>query len=113
MDIPKGTSISEIAQIMYNSGLVNNPKVFEYYIDFSGYGSKMQAGVYTLNKTMTMQAIMEQLAEGAGAAAVTDFMIIEGSSITVTAEKLLADGVISSTNDFLNAAKNIEEFKKL
>lgn len=110
VDIPKGTSVSSITEILYGQGLINNPKVFEYYIDFSGYGKKMQAGVYSFNKTMTMEEIMINLSEGAGAMLVTDFMIIEGSSISTTTKKLLSDGVITDANAFLTAAKNIEEF---
>ena len=110
INIPTGTSVSSIAQIMYDYGLVNNATVFEYYIDFSGYGRKMQAGDYTLNKTMSMQDIMVELAEGPGPIQVTDFLIIEGSSIKVTAQKLLDDGVISDVDTFMQAASNVEEF---
>ncbi len=110
VEIPKYTSVSSIADILYENGLVNNSTVFKYYIDFSGYGKRMQAGTYTMNKTMTMQEIMELLAEGTGPLQVTEFLIIEGSSITVTAEKLLNDGVIDDVNTFLTAASNIEEY---
>lgn len=110
IEIPKGTSVSSIAQIMFENRMVNNAKVFEYYIDFSGYGKKMQAGTYTMDRTMTMQEVMEQLAEGTGPIQVTEFLIIEGSSIATTADKLLADGVISDLDTFLNAASNIEEY---
>lgn len=110
IEIPRNTPVSRIAEIMYENGLVSNAQVFEYYIDFSGYGKKMQAGTYTMDKTMTMQEIMEQLAEGTGPIQVTEFLIIEGSSITTTANKLLSDGVIIDVNAFLNAASNIEEY---
>lgn len=110
IEIPRNTPVSQIAEIMYENGLVSNAQVFEYYIDFSGYGKKMQAGTYTMDRTMTMQEIMEQLAEGTGPILVTEFLIIEGSSITTTANKLLSDGVISDVNAFFNAASNIEEY---
>ena len=110
IEIPKGTSVSSIAQIMFDNGLVNDAKVFEYYIDFSGYGKKMQAGTYTMDKTMSMQEIMIQLAEGTGPIHVTEFLIIEGSSISTTADKLLADGVINDIDTFIAAASNIEEY---
>lgn len=110
IEIPKGTSVSTIAQMMFDNGLVNNAKVFEYYIDFSGYGKKMQAGTYSINKTMTMQEIMELLAEGTGPIQVTEFLIIEGSSVSTTANKLLADDVINDVDAFLNAVSNIEEY---
>lgn len=108
--IPTGTPASEIAKIMFDNGLVSNATVFEYYIDFSGYVKKMQAGTYTFNKTMSMQEIMLQLAEGTGPRLVTEFLIIEGSSITTTAEKLLSDGVITDKDAFLQAAANIHEY---
>ncbi|MEX1376369.1 MAG: endolytic transglycosylase MltG [Eubacteriales bacterium] len=111
IEIPKGTSVSSITEILYNNGLISNAKVFEYYIDFSGYGKKMQAGTYTMNKTMTMQEIMMQLAEGTGPMQVTEFLIIEGSSIKTTAAKLLNDGVIEDVDAFLQAVSNIDEYK--
>ncbi|MBN2880079.1 MAG: endolytic transglycosylase MltG [Clostridia bacterium] len=110
IEIPKGTAVSSIAQILHENGLVNNAKVFEYYIDFSGYSKKMQAGEYIFNKTMSMQEIMEMLAEGNGPMQVTEFLIIEGSSITVTAQKLLSDGVISDVDAFLAAASDVNEY---
>ena len=110
VDIPSGTAVSSIAQILYDNGLVNNAKVFEYYIDFSGYSKKMQAGQYTFNKTMSMQEIMMQLADGTGPLSITEFLIIEGSSIKITADKLLSDGVIDSVDTFLATASNIDEY---
>ena len=110
IDIPKGTTVSSIAEILYQNGLVNNATVFEYYIDFSGYGKKMQAGTYTFNKTMTMQELMVQLAEGTGPVQVTEFLIIEGSSIKTTAQKLLSDEVITDVDTFLQAASDVDEY---
>ena len=110
VDIPKGTAVSQIAEMLYENGLISNAKVFEYYIDFSGYTKKMQAGEYTFNKTMTMQEIMLQLAEGTGPLSVTDFLIIEGSSITATAQKLLSDGVITDVSTFLQAASDTDQY---
>ncbi len=110
VEIPSGTAVSEIAEILYENGLVSNAKVFEYYIDFSGYTKKMQAGEYTFNKTMTMQELMIQLSEGTGPLSVTDFLIIEGSSIKTTAEKLLSDGVITGVDSFLAAASDTEAY---
>ena len=111
VEIPKGTSVSSITEILYNNGLISNAKVFEYYIDFSGYGKKMQAGTYTMNKTMTMNEIMIQLAEGTGPLQVTEFLIIEGSSVKTTASKMLSDGAIDDIDAFLAAVENVDEYK--
>ena len=110
VEIPKGTAVSQIAEILYEKDLINNAKVFEYYIDFSGYTKKMQAGEYIFNKTMTMQEIMLQLAEGNGPLVVTDFLIIEGSSATVTAQKLFNDGVITDVDSFLQAISATDQY---
>lgn len=109
--IERGTSTAKIAQILHAYGIISNPDVFEYYVDFSGYNNKMQAGTYVFNKTMTMEDVMQKLADGSGQAHVMDFMIIEGSSIDVTAEKLLQDGAIESVDDFLELCKTGEEFR--
>ncbi len=108
--IESRSSVAKIAKTLETYDLVRNATVFEYYIDFSGYGSKMKAGTYVFNKQMTMKEIMEKLAKGDGKAHVTKFTIIEGSNIDEIAAKLKKDGIIKDTKEFLELLKTGKDF---
>jgi UPF0755 protein len=75
--IPKGMSLNRIAMLLEEKQLVRNAKVFKYLVDFSGYGSRIKAGDYILDGSMTMQQIMDKLAAGEHAQPVTTFIITD------------------------------------
>jgi len=110
IEIPKGSSVSEIAEILEGNNLIRNADVFEYYIDFSGYRSKVKFGSYIFNKQMTMQDIANRLSKGTDAATVTTFTVIEGLNIEQAAEKLLQDGIIPNKDHFLELCRTGTEF---
>ena len=110
VDIPRGSSISTIGAALEEAGVVRNGKVFKYYIEFSGYASKMKAGSYVFNATMTMQEIMEKLAKGDGRGNVTSFIVIEGMTIDEMAASLYKQGVISSVPDFQKLCEDADKF---
>jgi UPF0755 protein len=86
--VAKGMSLNKISLLLEQKLIVRSAKVFKYMVDFSGYGSKIKAGHYVLDGSMTMQQIMEKLAQGEAAMAVTTFTIPEGSTIEQTAALL-------------------------
>lgn len=108
--IKRGSSVKKIAQTLEDYNLVKNSTVFEYYIDFSGYGNKMRAGTYVFNKHMGMKDIMEKLAKGDGRSIVTTFTIIEGSTVEDMANTLVKNNIISSKDKFLKLAKEGKDF---
>lgn len=108
--IKRGSSVKKIAQTLEDYNLVKNSTVFEYYIDFSGYGNKMRAGTYVFNKQMGMKDIMEKLAKGDGRSIVTTFTIIEGSTVEDMANTLVKNNIISSKDKFLKLAKEGKDF---
>ena len=68
--IPKSSSASTIARILYNArgqdeeGLIPNTAVFKVYVDFVGKANKMQAGTYILSRNMTMKQIVDIICAG-------------------------------------------------
>ncbi len=108
--VARGSSVGAITKTLEAYNLVRNSTVFEYYIDFSGYGSKMKAGTYVFNKQMSMQEIMDKLSKGDGRSVVTTFTIIEGLTIEDMAESLVKQNIISDKEDFLSLAKDGKEF---
>jgi UPF0755 protein len=108
--IAKGMSLNKIALLLEGKNLVRNAKVFKYLVDFSGYDSRIQAGDYILDGSMTMQQIMEKLAQGEHAAPVTTFTITEGSTIEQAAAQLQKQKIIADTKKFLDLCKTGKDF---
>ncbi|SFA55737.1 UPF0755 protein [Anoxybacillus pushchinoensis] len=63
VDIPIGSSIYTIANILEKNGIVKDATIFRYYVKFKNH-TDFQAGRYTLTKAMTLGEIAEQLKTG-------------------------------------------------
>jgi UPF0755 protein len=108
--VSKGMSLNKIAVLLEGKKLVRSAQVFKYLVDFSGYGSKIKAGYYVLDGKMTMQQIMEKLAQGQEAQQVTTFTIPEGSTIEQIAALLQSQKIIPNTKKFLDLCKTGKDF---
>ncbi len=104
--IAKGASLSRVAANLEAQGLVHNSTVFKFYADFLGYGQKIQAGDYALKKSMSMADIAQQLTTGDGNPLTRNITIIPGWTIEDIAAKLVADGVLTSADEFLAICKS-------
>ena len=56
--VSSGASLSRVAGDLEKAGLIANHSVFRYYADLLGYSQKIQAGDYTLNRSMDMRQIL-------------------------------------------------------
>lgn len=110
--IAKGMSLNKISLLLEEKKLVRSGKVFKYLVDFSGYGSKIKAGYYVLDGSMTMQQIMDKLAKGREAMQVTTFTIPEGSTVEQAAAQLQSQKIIKNTKKFLELCKTGKNFTK-
>src|SRR5699024_6742904 len=63
IEIPLGSSTSNIATILKENDLIKNERVFQFYVKFKNY-SDFQAGEYILNQSMTMDDIANNLQTG-------------------------------------------------
>jgi UPF0755 protein len=109
--VESGQSLSRVATNLEKAELVRSKTVFKYYCDFAGMGQKIQSGTYTLNQSMTMQEIADQLTKGDGNPLVRTITYIPGWTIEEFAAKLVSDGVLSDSTEFLNLCKTGEQFK--
>jgi UPF0755 protein len=112
VDIEPRSSVSTIARILEENGIIRSKSVFKYYVDLMGYGSKLKAGTYILNRQMTLYEIMEKLAKGEGKARVMKFLVIEGMAIEAMAESLLQQKAIDSKEKFLDLCRDGDSFVK-
>lgn len=63
VEIPIGSSVNGISQILEDNGIIKNAKVFKYYVKFKNESGFM-AGEYTLSPSMTISSIINNLKTG-------------------------------------------------
>ncbi|WP_181350574.1 endolytic transglycosylase MltG [Thalassobacillus sp. CUG 92003] len=63
VEIPLGSSTSEIASILKENGIINNELIFRFYTKFKNV-TGFQAGEYDFTKAMTIDEILQSLKTG-------------------------------------------------
>lgn len=110
VEIPQGSTVTRIADILYDNNLIKNKGLFKIFIDFSGKGRKLQAGRYKLSKSMTMEQIMNSLLTGGTRIPNIKVTIQEGLTVKQIADKLVNTYNLPFTEqEFLEAAR-VENF---
>ena len=93
--IEKSSSVSSIAQTLYEKGLIRNKTVFQFLVAFYNQGSSLKAGDYAFSKTMTPRE---------------RFTVAEGTTVKEEAAKMASEKIFESEEAFLNLAKSGEGF---
>lgn len=63
VEIPIGSGLTSISEMLEQKGLIRNAKIFKYYAKFNNE-SQFQAGSYGLTKAMTLDELIESLKTG-------------------------------------------------
>ena len=108
--VESGQSLTRVANNLEAAGLIRNRTVFKYYCDFAGLGQKIQAGSYLLTPSMTMTEIADQLTRGDGNPIVRNITLIPGWTLENFAAKLVEDGVLADSAEFLELCRTGEKF---
>jgi len=108
--VESGQSLTRVANNLEAAGLIRNRTVFKYYCDFAGMGQKIQSGSYLLTPAMTMTQIAEQLTMGDGNPIVRNITLIPGWTLEEFAAKLVSDGVLPDSAEFLSLCRTGEQF---
>ena len=103
--VESGQSLTRVANNLEAAGLIRNRTVFKYYCDFAGMGQKIQSGSYLLTPSMTMSEIAQQLTTGDGNPIVRNITLIPGWTIEDFAAKLVEDGVLADSTEFLTLCR--------
>ncbi|MBQ3156817.1 MAG: endolytic transglycosylase MltG [Clostridia bacterium] len=103
--VESGQSLTRVANNLEAAGLIRNRTVFKYYCDFAGMGQKIQSGTYLLTPSMTMGQIAEQLTMGDGNPIVRNITLIPGWTIEEFAAKLVEDGALTDSAEFLELCR--------
>jgi UPF0755 protein len=87
IEIVKGTTTADIAELLANSGIVGNPAMFRLELRADEDTRPLRAGIYDLETGMPYAAVVERLREGPPVAYFT-FAVPEGWTIAQIAARL-------------------------
>src|SRR5699024_8586823 len=63
VDIPMGSTTSDIAEILEENGVIKDSRVFRFYLKFNNE-SDFQAGEYTFTPSLSINEVIEALKSG-------------------------------------------------
>lgn len=89
VDIPMDSSTADIAEILYNEGIISNVDLFRFFSKFKGSDGTYIAGTHTLSPKMDYNTLIEVLQEEAENQRETaDVVFQEGITLFEAAQKL-------------------------
>ncbi len=94
IEIPMGSSIIKIANILEENKLIKNELLFRINAKILGMDSNLKAGNYVLNNGMTPEEILQALQEGSIPKDTVKFTIPEGFELKEIAERLSNQGLV-------------------
>lgn len=107
VQVPIGSGITTISQILEDRGVIKNAHVFKYYVKFKNESGFM-AGDYVLNPSMTLQQIIDSLKTGKVIEdAAVKIAIPEGIQLRQIAG-IIANHTDSSTQDVMKKLNDHE-----
>lgn len=119
VEIPIGSGITTISQILEKNGIIKNARVFKYYVKFKNESGFM-AGEYALNPAMTHQQIINSLKTGKYMEkAKIKLTIPEGKQLTEIADIIAKntdysrDEVLTKLNDRTYLEQLISQYPNL
>ncbi|MDQ0928594.1 UPF0755 protein [Bacillus atrophaeus] len=86
VNIPSGSSVSAIADILKEKNVIKSEKAFQYYVKYKG-ASGFQAGYYHLTKGMDLNTIIKKLTNG-GTNYAFQITVPEGKQLTQIASAI-------------------------
>lgn len=93
VEIPRGTAISQISQLLSRQGIIPSSRLFSLLVWITGKGGKLKSGEYLLNASMSSREALEQLEKGVVVS--HRVTIPEGSTVRQIAKFLAQAGLIN------------------
>lgn len=110
VEIEKASSLTTIAQRLYDYGIIRDKNVFKLYTDFSDVSYKLKAGTYELSKSMTFDDIIYTLMKGEAASPAINVTLTEGMTIDTMAQTLVNKGVLKDSDKFLQLCTDASSY---
>lgn len=64
VNIPKGSSLVAVADVLHEDGVIRSPKIFTLYARFRGVAGKLSAGEYEFPAQMTIAEVLNKIVSG-------------------------------------------------
>lgn len=112
VEIPLGSSTSDIARILEENGLIKNSQIFRMYIKFKNH-TDFQAGEYKLSPSLTLDEIIAELKSGIlMEEPIYRITIPEGKTVEQIAE-IFANRLSFTEEEFMEVVSNEKFLKQL
>lgn len=112
VEIPIGSSVSKIGSILENNGIIEDSRIFRFYIKFRNK-SGFQAGEYQLSPSMSLDEITETLKTGKVVEeALATVTIPEGKTVEQIAE-IYSKKMSFDKKEFLEKTKDVKYIESL
>ena len=105
--VKKGDGVRQVSARLYDQGLIKNAWDFEVYVWLRQWGSRLQAGKYSIPQDVTIREVAQILAAGKDASPEHSLTIIEGWTLADIAAYLESQGVVRA-DFFLEAADRLK-----
>lgn len=105
--IEKGSSTAQIADTLYENGIIEQPLLFRLYCKLGDNGS-FQYGYHTLAENMSYAEITSELKKLAKKEDVVEVTVVEGWNLYDIAKELKQKNVIADITDFVKAVERME-----
>ncbi len=105
INIPRGANVREVARILNDAGVINNPGFFKLYVRFTGAYKEISNGLFDIRKNMDYEAIINYLKSLSNRLDVLEITFQEGLNVTQYARLLEQNGVCGY-EEFLNACNS-------
>lgn len=114
VNIPEGSSVSEVARILSDDGIIKNSLVFQSYVGRHSYGgAEIMAAEYQLSPSMTVPEIFEIMTSGeAYHGDAYEITIPEGKNISEMAA-IVAESGLCTADEFTAEAGKLAYYKGL
>ena len=107
--IPEGATITQIADILHDCGVIDNKIAFRLKVKLSKYNNKLNWGTYTLDSGMSLTDVVEHLGQSGNQNTVV-FVVPEGFSAQNIAERAESIGICTK-KDFLSALSDNYDYE--
>lgn len=108
IEVPIGSNLDSIAELLEENGLVKDARIYKYYVKFNNQ-SEFQAGTYELLPSMTLEEITESLKTGkVYREPLFTITVPEGLTLEEIAERVIAEKTDYTAEEFLQKVQNPE-----
>lgn len=108
IEVPIGSNLDSIAELLEKNGLVKDARIYKYYVKFNNQ-SEFQAGTYELLPSMTLEEITESLKTGkVYREPLFTITVPEGLTLEEIAERVIAEKTDFTAQEFMDKVKDPE-----